>query len=129
MWFLAGEALGELAVWPTVCSEVAKRGCLFAWNFSVTRTAVFTQTEGRTRPITTLSLRYDSPPAYRLKIEPAKNHARHYSFVPSVRPHISARLPLDGLPWNVILGSCMQVCLENSYLVTLGQKFHVLNMT
>ena len=86
----------------TESGEVARRGCLFAWNFSVTRAAVFTETERRTKPITTLSLCYDSPTAYRLKIQPAKNHALHYSLVmsirPSVRPHISARLPLDGFP-------------------------------
>ena len=96
MWFLAGEELRELAVAPTECGEVARRGCLFAWNFSVRRAAVFTDTERRTRPIATLSLLYDSSPAYRLKIQPAKNHALHYSFVMSVRPHISERLPLDG---------------------------------
>jgi hypothetical protein len=57
VWFLAGEELGELAVLPTECGEVARHGCLFAWNFSVTSAAVFTETEKRTRPIMTLPLR------------------------------------------------------------------------
>jgi hypothetical protein len=86
VWLLAVEELGELAVGPTECGQSARRGCLFAWNFSVTRSAAFTAAERSTRPITTLSLRYDSPPAYRLIIQPAKNHALHYSFVMSVRP-------------------------------------------
>jgi hypothetical protein len=29
---------------------VARDGCLFAWNFSVTRSAVLTETDRRTRP-------------------------------------------------------------------------------
>jgi hypothetical protein len=29
------EELAELAEGPTVCGEVGKNGCLFAWNFSV----------------------------------------------------------------------------------------------
>ena len=34
------EELDELAAVPTGCGEVARGGCLFAWNFSVTRSFV-----------------------------------------------------------------------------------------
>jgi len=95
---LAGEELGELAVGPTECGEVARRGCLFAWNFTVTKTVVFTETERRSRTITALSRRYYSPPAYRLKIQPTKNHALHYSFVMFVR--LSVRVYQHGSHWT-----------------------------
>jgi len=39
--------LAELADGPIGCSEVAKGGYLFAWNFCVTRSAVLTVAEGR----------------------------------------------------------------------------------
>ena len=39
--------LAELADGPTGCSEVAKSGYLFAWNFCVTRSAVLTAAEER----------------------------------------------------------------------------------
>jgi len=35
-----------LADGPAGCSEVTRGGCSCAWNFSVTRSAVFTETEG-----------------------------------------------------------------------------------
>jgi len=44
----------ELADGPTECGEVARGGCLFAWNFSV-KSTVLTQAERRTGPNTTLS--------------------------------------------------------------------------
>ena len=34
------EELEELADGPTVYAEVARGGCLFAWNFSLTRSSV-----------------------------------------------------------------------------------------
>jgi len=37
--------LAELADRPTGCGEDARGGCLFAWNFSVTRPAVLTKEE------------------------------------------------------------------------------------
>jgi len=37
------EMLVELTDGPTECGGVARGGCLFAWNFSVTRSAVFTE--------------------------------------------------------------------------------------
>ena len=49
------EDLAELAGGPTGCCEMAKGGCLFAWNFSVTRSTVLTEAE-RTRRNMTLSL-------------------------------------------------------------------------
>jgi hypothetical protein len=39
----------ELADGSTGCVEVARGGCLFAWNFSVTRSTVPTEKERRTR--------------------------------------------------------------------------------
>jgi hypothetical protein len=50
------EDLTELADGPTGYREVARAGCLFAWNFSVTRSTVLTVAERRTRPNRTLSL-------------------------------------------------------------------------
>jgi hypothetical protein len=44
------EVLAELADGPTGCGEVARGGCLFAWNFSVIRTAVLTEAGRRPRP-------------------------------------------------------------------------------
>ena len=131
MWFLAGEELGELAVGPTECGEVARRGCLFAWNFTVTKTAVFTETERRSRPITALSLRYDSPPAYRLKIQPTKTmHCTIALSCSSACPFLYiSTAPIGQISANYYIGVSMQVCLENSNLVTLGQNCHVLNMT
>ena len=46
----------ELAYGPTGCGEVARGGCSFAWNFSVTRSNVLTEVERRTTRNTTLSL-------------------------------------------------------------------------
>ena len=34
------EELAKLAVGPTGCGKVARGGCLLAWNFRVTRSAV-----------------------------------------------------------------------------------------
>jgi len=39
--------LAELAEGPTGCGKVARGGCLFAWNLSVTRTTVRTEAERR----------------------------------------------------------------------------------
>jgi hypothetical protein len=50
------EELAELADGPTKCGEVARGGCLFDGNFSVTSSTVLTQVERRTRPNTMLSL-------------------------------------------------------------------------
>jgi hypothetical protein len=57
----------------------------------------------------------------------ARFHGRENRLVPSsclfVRPHVSARLPLDGFPWNLIRGTCMKICRENSHLVKIGEKY------
>ena len=53
-WFCLLEDLAELADEPTGFGEVARGGCLFAWNFSVTRSTVLTEAERRTRPNATL---------------------------------------------------------------------------
>jgi len=50
------EELGEQADGPTGYGEVARGGCLFAWNFNVTSLPVLTEAERSTRPNTTLSL-------------------------------------------------------------------------
>jgi hypothetical protein len=50
------EGLAELVDEPTRCDDVARGGCLFAWNVSVTRSTVLTEAERRTRPNMTLSL-------------------------------------------------------------------------
>jgi len=49
------EELAELAGGPTECGEVARDGCLFAWNLSVTRTNVLTVVERRTGPNMTVT--------------------------------------------------------------------------
>ena len=53
--FLVEEVV-ELAEGSTECGELVRGGCLFAWNFSVTRSAVCTEVERRTGPNMTLSL-------------------------------------------------------------------------
>jgi hypothetical protein len=50
----------ELADGPTGCGEVARGGCLFAWNSSVARSTVLTEVERRAGPNMTLSLHYMS---------------------------------------------------------------------
>jgi hypothetical protein len=39
------EELAEVADGPTGCGEIARGGCSFAWNFSVTRSTVLTEAE------------------------------------------------------------------------------------
>jgi hypothetical protein len=48
------EKLAQLADWPAGCGELAWGGRLCAWNFSVKRSPVFTEAEGRIRPNMTL---------------------------------------------------------------------------
>ena len=50
------EKLAELVYGSTGSDEMARGVCLFAWNFSVIRSTLLTQTERRTRAHTTLSL-------------------------------------------------------------------------
>jgi len=45
--FWSVQNLAELADGPTWCDEVVSGGCLFAWNLSVTRTAVRMKAERR----------------------------------------------------------------------------------
>ena len=47
---------------------------------------------------------------------------------PSVYPHVSARLPLDGFPWNLILGTSMEVFRETPGVVKIGQICRALYM-
>jgi len=41
----------------------------------------------------------------------------------SVFPHVTERVPLDGLLWNWRLGSVMKICQEIPNLVKIGQKY------
>ena len=54
--FWPADEFVDLADGPTGCGEVARGGCLCAWNFSVTRYCVPRQVERRTRPNMMLSL-------------------------------------------------------------------------
>ena len=47
--------LTEPVTEPTGCGEVARGGCLFACNFSVTKSTVLTETDRRTRANMTLN--------------------------------------------------------------------------
>jgi len=49
------EDLALLGNGPNGCGEMARGGCSYAWNFSVTRSPLLTEAENRTRPIMTLS--------------------------------------------------------------------------
>ena len=41
----------------------------------------------------------------------------------SVFPYVSARLTVNGFPWNLIAGTSTRLCQENSNLVQIGQKY------
>jgi len=76
-WFLAGLASGS-----TGCVEVARDGCLFAWNFWVTRSTVLRVGAWERLDQTRRCRRIrDSFLAYRLKIPLAINRGLHYSFL------------------------------------------------
>jgi len=57
---------------------VARDECLFAWNFSLTRSTVFTEA-GEDKDQTDNHYTSNSLLAYSLKTPPAKNHAPHYN--------------------------------------------------
>lgn len=44
------EGMGIVADGPTGCGEVEKGRCLVAWKFTVTKSTVFMEAEGRSRP-------------------------------------------------------------------------------
>jgi hypothetical protein len=50
------------------------------------------------------------------------------SFVMSVCPHGTTRLPLDGFWWNLIFETFSKICWENSNFVKILQKWPVLYM-
>ena len=54
--FLLVKGLVELADGRTGCGQVAWDGCLFAWNLSVTGSAILREADRRTRPNVKLSL-------------------------------------------------------------------------
>ena len=54
--FWSVEELAVLADEPAGCGEMARGGCLCAWNLSVTRSAVFKEAERGSRPNMELSL-------------------------------------------------------------------------
>ena len=62
------EELAEPADGPAECSEVARGGCVFAWSFSVTRSAELTVAERRPRPNMASLHKWLAPSL------PAKNH-------------------------------------------------------
>jgi hypothetical protein len=43
-------------------------------------------------------------------------------------PHVPSRIQMEGFPWNLILGTFMEICREDSNLVTVGQKCRALCM-
>jgi hypothetical protein len=70
----------ELEDMGTGCCEMARGGCLFAWNFSVTRSAVLMEVESKALDQTwCCHCTSDSLLAYHFKISPAKNYALHYT--------------------------------------------------
>jgi len=51
-------------------------------------------------------------------------------YVFSVRPQLSARIPLEQCLWNLILGTCMKICRKKTQnFVKIGQKYQTNDMT
>jgi hypothetical protein len=50
------------------------------------------------------------------------------SVCPSVRPHGTTRLPLDGFSWNLVFDYSSKVCRENSSFITIWQEKRVICM-
>jgi len=48
------------------------------------------------------------------------------SFVMSVSPHGTTRLPLDGFSWNLIIGDFSKICHENSSFIKIGPELRVI---
>jgi hypothetical protein len=44
---------------------------------------------------------------------------------PSVRPHGTTRLPLDGFSWNFIFEHFSKIFRENSNLIKIGYEFYM----
>ena len=44
------------------------------------------------------------------------------SFHPSVCPHATTRLPMDGFSWNLIFEDFLEICRENSSLIKIWQE-------
>jgi len=53
----------------------------------------------------------------------AKLRKATISFVMSVRPHGTTRLPLDGFTWNLIFDYFFKNCRENSSFIYIGQEW------
>jgi hypothetical protein len=47
---------------------------------------------------------------------------------PSVFPHGTTRLPLDGFSWNLICDYFSKICRDNSSFINIGQEWRVLCM-
>jgi hypothetical protein len=47
---------------------------------------------------------------------------------PSVRPHGTTQISLDGFSWNLILGHFSKICHENSRFIKIWQEWRVLYM-
>jgi len=74
------EDLAELQDGSTGCGELARGGCLCAWNFSVTRSFVLFVGGGWTRQTWRCRCVSDSLLVYRLKIPRVKNNALNYTW-------------------------------------------------
>jgi hypothetical protein len=47
------------------------------------------------------------------------------SICPFARPHVSARHPQDGFPWNLVLRTFAEICQGTPVLVQIGKKISV----
>jgi len=52
----------------------------------------------------------------------------HRLVLPSVRPHVSARLPGDWVPWNLLLGSLWKRDKKFQIWLKLGKKYRAPHM-
>jgi len=64
---------------------------------------------------------------YKTRLRSREKHFADLSG-PSACPHSSARLQLNGLPWNFILGNFMKIRRESTNFVKIGQKCLALYM-
>ena len=58
----------------------------------------------------------------------AQMQTAHFTFVTSVRPHVSARILLEETPVNLILRTRKNLLKNPSKLVKIGQKYRAIYM-
>jgi hypothetical protein len=63
----------------------------------------------------------------RLVRKTAKSDYQLRHFCPSVSPHGTTRLPLDGFSWNLIFEDFSKICRENSSFIKICQEWRALN--